>query len=335
MKMTTQHQKSVCNIRYSITKKNAFLQDHKSIFKKVKVERKLKPLRHSKEVELIFSSTPASIEKLYRNQPTRKESRQIPLEEIDQIKFITIVELKDLQKIIDKYKEPLTPKYEQLFFIDDYGDIDKSLILKEYASFASRKVTDFIYVSKITVTQYDNSSHSCELSEHDSRRTNYISIFSAKDLIPLFDRVAKFILDEIEKRRSSTEYKNTHKTNVSFENLSPYEYEKQVAQSLEQMGWETRVTKGSGDQGCDVLATRNNLVVAIQCKYWSTPIGNKAVQEINAAKSFYNADFAVVISNQTYTPAAKLLATKLKVALLHHSQLNNLLTNVIQSQRSV
>lgn len=91
------------------------------------------------------------------------------------------------------------------------------------------------------------------------------------------------------------------------------------------MGWDTKVTKASGDQGCDVLVVKEKTRVALQCKYWSKPIGNKAVQEINAAKSFYNAQYAAVVSNQSYTPAAKLLATKLKVALLHHSQLNKLI----------
>ena len=53
------------------------------------------------------------------------------------------------------------------------------------------------------------------------------------------------------------------------------------------MGWKTQVTKASGDQGCDVLAVKGRARVAIQCKYYSKPIGNKGVQEINAAKSYY------------------------------------------------
>lgn len=44
-----------------------------------------------------------------------------------------------------KYKEPLTLKYEQLIFKDDYGDLDERYILEEYKNFLSRK-TDVLFL---------------------------------------------------------------------------------------------------------------------------------------------------------------------------------------------
>ena len=246
------------------------------------------------------------------------------------------------KNLFEKYKKPLALKYEQLIFKDDYGDFDESLVLKEYKSFLSKKTDGLFFAKRCDIHYKDDGRkniwtlnfgyepegkflfHNC--SQTISKTQGRIArIFSPKELSPCLDELSKKLLSEVKKYRASAQYKKAHKADVSFEDLSPYDYEKQVAQSLSEMGWKTQVTKASGDQGCDVLAVKGGARVAIQCKYYSKPIGNKAVQEINAAKSYYDANFAAVVSNQSYTPAAKLLATKLQVALLHHSQLNGLL----------
>jgi len=38
-------------------------------------------------------------------------------------------------------------------------------------------------------------------------------------------------------------------------------------------------TKGSGDQGIDILAEKDDIKYAVQCKCYSSNVGNKAVQE--------------------------------------------------------
>ena len=246
------------------------------------------------------------------------------------------------KNLFDKYKKPLALKYEQLIFKDDYGDLDESLVLKEYKSFLSKKTDGLFFAKRCDIHYKDDGRKNIwtlnfgyepesksifqKCSQTISKTQQRIArIFSPKELSPCLDDLAKKLLSNVKKYRASAEYKKAHKADVTFEDLSPYDYEKQVAQSLSEMGWNTQVTKASGDQGCDVLAVKGRARVAIQCKYYSKPIGNKAVQEINAAKSYYDANFAAVVSNQSYTPAAKLLATKLQVALLHHSQLNSLL----------
>ena len=90
------------------------------------------------------------------------------------------------------------------------------------------------------------------------------------------------------------------------EGMSPIEFEQRCADYLSLRGWESTTTKGSGDQGVDVVACKNNIVLVVQCKKYSKPVGNKAVQEIIAAKAYMQATFAAVVSNQTYTPAAGL-----------------------------
>lgn len=112
---------------------------------------------------------------------------------------------------------------------------------------------------------------------------------------------------------------------IGFSNdMSPIEYEHFVADVLKQRGWEARLTKASGDQGVDVVAEKSGKRVAIQCKLYSQPVGNAAVQEIIAGRAFEKTQFAAVVTNNTYTPAAKQLATSAGVLLLHHDQLPDL-----------
>ena len=47
--------------------------------------------------------------------------------------------------------------------------------------------------------------------------------------------------------------------------MDPIEYEQMVADSLTDLGWQTWLTKASGDQGIDVIAEMRGQRVAIQC----------------------------------------------------------------------
>jgi restriction system protein len=82
------------------------------------------------------------------------------------------------------------------------------------------------------------------------------------------------------------------------------------------------VTQASGDQGVDVVANLAGLKVVLQCKKYSQPVGNAAVQEVIAGKAFEQAHAAAVVTNATFTPSAKQLATTTGVHLLHYSELS-------------
>ena len=61
------------------------------------------------------------------------------------------------------------------------------------------------------------------------------------------------------------------------------QFEHRCAELLRYRGFhKVTVTKGSGDQGIDILAQKNGLKYGIQCKYYSHPVGNKAIQEAYA-----------------------------------------------------
>jgi hypothetical protein len=88
------------------------------------------------------------------------------------------------------------------------------------------------------------------------------------------------------------------------------------AGKLEEMGWSCVVSKASGDQGVDVIASKDSQIVAIQCKRFTAPIGNKAVQEAHAGMKYYDAGTAVVLGTGGFTKSAQELARSTGVKLI-------------------
>ena len=106
---------------------------------------------------------------------------------------------------------------------------------------------------------------------------------------------------------------------------TPQQYEIKIATELRNLGFVARTTKASGDQGADVLASKNGMSFAIQCKMYSKPVGNKAVQEANAGRDFYKKDYGVVVSNAGFTKSARQAANACGIILLNDNQLEDLL----------
>lgn len=88
-----------------------------------------------------------------------------------------------------------------------------------------------------------------------------------------------------------------------------------------------RSTKATGDQGVDILAEKDGIKFAIQCKCYSKPIGNNAVQQVLAGKDFYNCHIGVVMTNQFFTNAAIELAKKTNILLWDRKKLNSFIKN--------
>lgn len=91
--------------------------------------------------------------------------------------------------------------------------------------------------------------------------------------------------------------------------MNGLEFEKICAHILRKMGYENvHITKECGDQGVDVLAEHNEVKYAIQCKYYSEKVGNRAIQEISAGKQFYHCHVGIVMTNNYFTKSAVELA---------------------------
>lgn len=126
-----------------------------------------------------------------------------------------------------------------------------------------------------------------------------------------------------ERQRKKREYRQALLEFRWREDMSPIEFERCCADYLGLRGWDARTTKASGDQGADVVARKASHLLVLQCKKYGRPVGNKAVQEVIAARAYQQATAAAVVSNQTYTPAARELAERAGIFLLHFTELRN------------
>ncbi len=102
---------------------------------------------------------------------------------------------------------------------------------------------------------------------------------------------------------------------------APRDLEAFCVEILCRLGWQASTTSASGDQGVDVVARKGTTTLVIQCKLYSSAVGNKAVQEIVAGRAHKGADVAIVVSNATYSRAAQELARSANVQLLHYTEL--------------
>jgi HJR/Mrr/RecB family endonuclease len=101
-------------------------------------------------------------------------------------------------------------------------------------------------------------------------------------------------------------------------------FENSIKIKLEEIGFAISMTPITGDQGVDIIATRNGQKYAIQCKSYSGQVGNAAVQEVIAGKIFYDCDYACVITNSNFTPSAYQLAAKAEVIMCANENLESL-----------
>lgn len=94
------------------------------------------------------------------------------------------------------------------------------------------------------------------------------------------------------------------------------EYEKYCMSFLKKHGFKNiQCTKASGDQGIDILATKHRKKYGFQCKYYSSSVGNDAVQQAYSGAAYYDCDVACVITNSTFTKGAIALAKETDVLL--------------------
>lgn len=104
------------------------------------------------------------------------------------------------------------------------------------------------------------------------------------------------------------------------------EFEAYVALLLEDNGFKrVALTKGSGDQGVDILAERNGKTYAIQCKNYEGAVGNFAVQEAYAGAQHYGCELAAVICPGEFTRGAKELAQSTGVLLWDGKKLSHMM----------
>lgn len=92
-------------------------------------------------------------------------------------------------------------------------------------------------------------------------------------------------------------------------------FEEYLEVLFKRLGYGVERTKFVGDFGGDLVLGKDGVRTVVQAKRWTKSVGVKAVQEVVAAKGYYDCDKSMVVSNSRYTKQAQELARKNKVQL--------------------
>lgn len=139
----------------------------------------------------------------------------------------------------------------------------------------------------------------------------------------------KKVIDEIEETKKKTRFEQrlfqnkqttleNHSKKIEITDIdlmTGIEFEAFVADLFKKMNYSAKITKESCDQGIDVIAERDGVVIGIQTKCYSSAVGNYAIQEAVAGGRFYQCNKTMVITNNRFTESAMQLARANNVVL--------------------
>jgi hypothetical protein len=99
--------------------------------------------------------------------------------------------------------------------------------------------------------------------------------------------------------------------------MTGVEFENYLMRVLKECGCTVSGTPKTGDKGADIIARLPpDRTIIIQAKRSGAPVGNRAVQEVAAALAYYRGTEAWVVSNSSFTAAARELAQSNRVRLI-------------------
>lgn len=115
----------------------------------------------------------------------------------------------------------------------------------------------------------------------------------------------------------------------AMDEMDGHEFEYFCADLLEKQGFiDVEVTRGSGDFGVDILAEKDGVTYAVQCKRYQGPVGVDAVLQTYAGRDYYDCMVGAVMTNQYFTAPATEAAGKLRILLWDRGYVDSMLEEV-------
>jgi len=104
------------------------------------------------------------------------------------------------------------------------------------------------------------------------------------------------------------------------------DFEILLAMVYEGLDYSVTATPATDDQGADLIVQKGDKKSVVQAKRSAAPVRKRAIQEVVAAKRFYQATGAVVVTKNSSTQSAVKLAEANQVELLDKNGLTGLLS---------
>lgn len=196
--------------------------------------------------------------------------------------------------------------------------------IKQFAADNSNCTDDWDSIKECYVRTFDNNTDYLIFIEH------YAKIKNIQIPINLENSINSYI-DQLALEEQTNEYKKLIENNDKFkknnviiediDGLDGFAFEHLLGALFKQMNYKVEVTKGSGDQGADIIISKMGRKTVVQAKCYLNNVSNKAIQEVVAAIKYYNADAGMVVTNSYYTKSAIELAEANNIALWDRDKL--------------
>lgn len=131
-----------------------------------------------------------------------------------------------------------------------------------------------------------------------------------------------------------TIYRKLHRkyTLKQLDKMDGHQFEYACADILKANGYKhVKVTRSSGDFGVDVIAEKDKVRYAIQCKRYNHKLDNTPIQEVVGGLAYYQCDKGAVMTNQYFTEPAKQLAKVNDIKLLDRDTLSHMVDKTEKS----
>lgn len=227
------------------------------------------------------------------------------------------------QEILKKYDGYITRFCEiserEVSFKDEWGD-ENWKALPKLKKECIERIARQMGINEDTFDDWFNlpSKYNKKLELYDWRTPYWVEKLFSSDLEKRFK--------EYHDKRKEDYVEN----NPDVSSMTGEEFEKYLMSILDLKGFSTSGTPKTGDQGADVIASKGGKTYVIQAKRHSKPIGNKAVQEVVAARNYYKGDIGVVVTNSSFTPSAKSLAGRNDIVLINGKEIP-LIANILKA----
>ena len=117
-----------------------------------------------------------------------------------------------------------------------------------------------------------------------------------------------------------------------LDKMDGHQFEYACADILKANGYKhVKVTRSSGDFGVDVIAEKDKVRYAIQCKRYNHKLDNTPIQEVVGGLAYYQCDKGAVMTNQYFTEPAKQLAQVNDIKLLDRDTLSHMVDKTEKS----
>ena len=111
----------------------------------------------------------------------------------------------------------------------------------------------------------------------------------------------------------------------NIDHLTGDDFEELLKNVFTVLRYDVQITKKTGDQGADLILSKDGRKISVQAKRYSKTVGNKAIQEVYSSIQFYETEEAWVITTSDFTKGAIELARKTGVKLYNRYETINLI----------